>query len=94
MNTSMKIRLLTDEYLKAIGHRMRVVRTLLKMNQKELAREMNTSPAQISKIETGLAPPNLYHLKRLKELSDKDEYLKENLSWEWLMEGKGKGIIG
>jgi hypothetical protein len=30
----------------------------------------------------------------IKKLAEEDEYLRENLSWEWIVEGKGKGLIG
>ncbi len=90
----MKIRQLTDEYLFELGHRIKVVRTFLRLSQKEFARAMKTSPAQVSKLEAGQCPPNLYHLLKIKELAGQDAYLKEHLSWDWLLEGRGKGVLG
>ena len=50
--------------------------------------------AQMSKIESGGSAPTLYKLIRIKKLAGEHDYLRENLSWEWILEGKGKGLIG
>jgi len=47
----------------------------------------------MSKIEAGKAEPGIYHLLMIKKLADTDEYLRENLTWSWLLEGKGKGVF-
>lgn len=35
----------------------------------------------------------LYQLLRLKRVIEEDEYLRESVSWGWVLEGKGKGIL-
>jgi len=47
----------------------------------------------MSKIEAGKAEPGIYHLLMIKKLADTNEYLRENLTWAWLLEGKGKGVF-
>jgi transcriptional regulator with XRE-family HTH domain len=90
----MKAQNLSDEYLQELGHRLRIVRTFLKLDQRQMSKRMKTGQSQISKIEAGRSAPTLYHLIRIKKLAEEDEYLRDNLSWEWILEGKGKGIIG
>lgn len=90
----MKIRQLTDEYLFELGHRIRVVRTFLRLSQRDFALEIKTSAAHVSKLESGQCPPNLFHIIRIMELAKQDAYLKEHLSWDWLLEGTGKGVLG
>jgi transcriptional regulator with XRE-family HTH domain len=90
----MKAQNLSDEYLQAFGHRLRIVRTFLKLDQRQMSKRMKTGQSQISKIEAGRSAPTLFHLIRIKTLAEEDEYLRDNLSWEWILEGKGKGIIG
>jgi len=48
----------------------------------------------MSKIESGRSAPTLQELTRIKRLAEENDYLRDNLSWEWIMDGKGKGIIG
>jgi len=90
----MKAQNLSDDYLKGLGHRLRIIRTFLKLDQRQMSKRMKTGQSQISKIESGRSAPTLYHLIRIKKLAEEDEYLRESLSWEWILEGKGKGIIG
>ena len=89
----MKIQRLEKDYLIDLGHRIKLIRTYLKYDQKMLAEYLKTSPAQISKIESGKQAPNLYYLLMIKKLVDKDEYLRKNLSWDWILEGVGRGVI-
>ena len=89
----MKIQNLKSEYLIDLGHRIKLVRTFLKYDQKMLAEFLSTVPSQISKIESGKSAPTLYYLLRIKELVDQDDYLRENLSWDLLLEGKGRGVF-
>lgn len=90
----MKTQMLPEEYLQELGHRLKVIRTFLKMDQRQMSKWMKTGQSQISKIEAGRSAPTLYQLIRIKKIADENDYLRENLSWEWLLEGKGKGIIG
>ena len=90
----MKTKNLSDEYLQALGHRIKIVRTFLKFDQRQMAKRMKSGQSQISKIESGRAAPTLHQLFTIKKIADEDDYLRENLSWEWLVEGKGKGLIG
>ena len=90
----MKIQKLPDEYLEELGHRLKVIRTLLKLDQRQMSKRMKTGQSQISKIEAGRAAPTLHQLMKINDIAGEDDYLRENLSWEWILEGKGKGIIG
>jgi len=90
----MRIQKLPDEYLRDLSHRLRIIRTFLKLDQREMAKLMKTGQSQVSKIESGRSAPTLYQLRTIKRLADEDDYLRENLTWEWILEGKGRGIIG
>ena len=61
----MKIKKLKNEYLINLGHRIKLVRTYLKYDQKMLAEFLSTVPSQISKIESGKSAPTLYYLLRV-----------------------------
>ena len=89
----MKVQRLSPEYLLELGTRIKTVRTYLKYDQKKLAQYLRTVPSQLSKIESGKAEPGIYHMLMLKKLADTDEYLRDNLTWSWLVEGKGKGVF-
>jgi len=89
----MKIQRLSSEYLSRLGHRIKLLRTYLKIDQKMLAIHLETVPSQISKIELGKSAPTLNYLLKIKKLANQDEYLRENLSWDWLLEGKGRGFL-
>ena len=84
----------SSEYLQELGHRIRIIRTFLKLDQKDLSKLLKIGQSQMSKIESGRSAPTLQELKRIKRLAEEDDYLRDNLSWEWIMDGKGKGIIG
>jgi transcriptional regulator with XRE-family HTH domain len=84
----------SDEYLQELGHRIRIIRTFLKLDQKELSKLLKIGQSQMSKIESGRSAPTLHELIRIKRLAEENDYLRDNLSWEWIMDGKGKGIIG
>ena len=84
---------LSPEYLSEIGNRIKLVRTHLRYDQKQLAKYLRTAQSQLSKIEAGKAEPGIYHLFMIKKLADTDDYLQENLTWSWLLEGKGKGVF-
>lgn len=84
---------LSSEYMVEIGNRIKLVRTRLKYDQKQLARYLRTAQSQLSKIEAGKAEPGIYHLLMIKKLADTDEYLREYLTWSWLLEGKGSGVF-
>ena len=58
-----------------------------------MSQALDTAQSQISKIEAGNAGPTLYQLLRLKRVIEEDEYLRESVSWGWVLEGKGKGIL-
>jgi transcriptional regulator with XRE-family HTH domain len=89
----MKTQTMPEEYLQELGHRLRIIRTFLKLDQREMSKLLKTGQSHISKIEAGRAAPTLYQLMRIKKLTEDDEYLGANLSWEWILEGKGKGIV-
>ena len=83
-----------DEYRQELGHRVKIIRTFLKLDQKELSKLLKIGQSQMSKIESGRSAPTLQELTRIKRLTEENDYLRENLSWEWILDGKGKGIIG
>jgi len=89
----MKRRLPSEEYLFKLGHRIRIIRTFLKLDQKQMSERTQIAQSQISKIESGRAAPTLHQLLEIKKLADEDEYLSENLKWDWILEGKGEGLI-
>ncbi|PKN62628.1 MAG: hypothetical protein CVU57_23555 [Deltaproteobacteria bacterium HGW-Deltaproteobacteria-15] len=90
----MKTKYLSDDYLAELGHRLRIIRAFLKLDQKEMSRRLKVGQSQMSKIESGQSAPTLFQLIRIKKLSEENDYLRENLTWEWILEGKGRGIIG
>jgi len=89
----MKTQKISEEYLQELGHRLKIIRTFLKIDQRQMAILMKTGQSQISKIESGRSVPTLNQLLKIKEIAQKDDYLRENLSWDWILEGRGKGII-
>ena len=93
-NIPMKTQKLSREHLKALGHRFKVIRTILNLDQRQMSELMDTAQSQISKIEIGKSAPTLYQLIKVKEIANNTDSLRENLTWEWLLEGKGKGVIG
>lgn len=93
-NIPMKTQKLSREHLKALGHRLKVIRTILNLDQRQMSELMDTAQSQISKIEIGKSAPTLYQLLKLREIVDRNDSLRESVSWEWLLEGKGKGVIG
>jgi transcriptional regulator with XRE-family HTH domain len=90
----MKTHNLPDDYLAALGHRVKLIRTYLKFDQREMSERMHTAQSQISKIESGRSAPSVYQLLMVKNIADEDPYLREHLTWEWILEGKGRGVIG
>jgi transcriptional regulator with XRE-family HTH domain len=90
----MKTKDLSEDYLQELGHRFKIVRTFLKLDQLRMSQLMKIGQSQMSKIEAGRSAPTIYQLIRLKKIAEEDDYLRENLTWEWLLEGKGKGVIG
>ena len=89
----MKVQRLSPDYLAELGNRIKLIRTYLKYDQKQLSQYLRTAQSQLSKIEAGKAEPGVYHLLMVMKLADTDDYLRENLSWTWLLEGKGKGVF-
>ena len=89
----MKLQRLSPEYLLELGTRIKTIRTYLKYDQRRLAQYLQTAASQLSKIEAGKAEPGIYHLLMIKKLADTDDYLREHLTWSWLLEGKGKGVF-
>jgi len=87
-----KTQKLTRDYLQALGHRFRLIRVLLRYDQKQMSEALDTAQSQVSKIEAGLAGPTLYQLLKLKHLMEQHSDSCE-VSWSWILEGKGKGII-
>jgi transcriptional regulator with XRE-family HTH domain len=90
----MKTQKLPEEYLQGLGHRLKIVRTFLKLDQRQMSNLMKTGQSQISKLESGRSAPTLFQLLKIKEIAEKNDYLRENLSWEWILEGTGKRLIG
>ena len=93
IEVSMKRRGLSEDYLFKLGHRIRIIRTFLKLDQKQMSERTQIAQSQISKIESGRAAPTLNQLLEIKKLADEYDQLRENLTWDWILEGKGKGLI-
>lgn len=89
----MKQQRLSPEYMAEVGNRIKLIRIYLKYDQKQLSKYLQTTQSQLSKVEAGKCEMPLYLLLRVKKLADTDEYLRENLTWSWLLEGKGKGVF-
>ena len=85
---------LSDEYIQELGHRLKIIRTFLKLDQKEMSKLLKIGQSQMSKIESGRSAPTIQELTRIKRLAEENDYLRENLSWEWIMDGKGRGLVG
>ena len=93
-DTTMKTQKLSQKYLRELGHRFRIIRTILKLDQKQMSELIGTVQSQISMIEAGRSVPTLHQLIKIKRIAEEDDYLRENLSWKWILEGKGRGVIG
>lgn len=87
----MKLQRLSQEYREGIGTRIKTIRTYLKYDQKQLAQYLKIAASQLSKIEAGKAEPGIYHLLMIKKLAD--ERLEKGISWDWILEDKGKGVF-
>lgn len=85
---------LSKEYLEGLGHRIKLARTYMKLEQKEFAAMLKTAQSQVSKMESGKTSPTIYHLLTIKELADQNENVRGRLSWSWLLEGKGNIFEG
>jgi len=59
-----------------------------------MSRRMKVGQSQMSKIESGQSSPTLFQVIRIKKLAEENDYLRENLTWELILEGKGGTIIG
>ena len=90
----MKKERLPKDYLTAIGHRIKLVRTYLNLDQKEMSVLLETAQSQVSKIEAGKSAPTLYQLLKIKQALEKEPHPDRVVSWSWLLEGRGKGVIG
>lgn len=91
---TMKVQVLPEEHFRGLGHRLKIIRTFLNLDQREMSKLIKTRQLHISKIESGRTAPTLYQLMTIKRLSEQNDYLRKNLSWEWILEGNGKGILG
>ena len=90
----MKTQHLSGEYLQELGHRLKIIRAFLKFDQRKMSGLLKTGQSHVSKIESGRSAPTLFQLRTIKKLADENDYLRENLTWEWILDGTGKGIIG
>ena len=86
----MRIQKLPEKYMEELGLRIKLVRTYMRLEQKEFALKLKTAQSQISRIESGKTVPSLHHLLRIKSLADHHSKLEGELSWNWLLDGKGK----
>jgi len=89
----MKVQRLPKEYLAAFGMRFRLVRTVLGLDQFEMAKALETAQSQVSRVEMGKTGPSLHQLLVIKGLAEEDEGLK-GMTWEWLLQGQGRGLLG
>jgi len=65
-----------DEYLQELGHRVKIIRTFLKLDQKQLSKLLKIGQSQMSKIESGRSAPTLQELTRIKRLAEENDYLE------------------
>jgi transcriptional regulator with XRE-family HTH domain len=84
----MKMQRLSKEYLKGLGHRIKIIRTALGYDQMQMAELLETAQSQVSKIEAGTTSPSIYQLFKIKRAAEKNENLKAVASWDWILEGK------
>ena len=66
----MRIQKLPEKYMGQLGLRIKLVRTYMRLEQKEFALKLKTAQSQISRIESGKTVPSLYHLLAIKKLAD------------------------
>ena len=71
---------LSDEYIQELGHRLKIIRTFLKLDQKEMSKLLKIGQSQMSKIESGRSAPTIQELTRIKRLAEENDYLRKNLS--------------
>jgi transcriptional regulator with XRE-family HTH domain len=83
---------LSPDYLQKFGERLRLIRSMLRYDQKDMSEALDTAQSQVSKIEAGKAGPTLYQLLKLKKVMEEHPDLSE-VPWEWILEGKGKVTI-
>lgn len=55
-------------YLKKIGMKLRILRSLKDFSQDDLANKLDIDKSYYSKVERGLANPTILYLKHLSEL--------------------------
>ena len=55
---------LSDEYIQELGHRLKIIRTFLKLDQKEMSKLLKIGQSQMSKIESGRSAPTIQELTR------------------------------
>lgn len=78
------------QYLGKLGLRIKLIRTYMRLDQNELAVQLATVQSQVSRIEAGKTVPTLHNLLTIKELADRHPDLEGELSWNWLLHGKGE----
>ncbi|MDY6839624.1 MAG: helix-turn-helix transcriptional regulator [Thermodesulfobacteriota bacterium] len=83
---------LSPDYLQKLGERLRLIRSILRYDQKDMSDALETAQSQVSKIEAGKAGPTLYQLLRLKRVMEEHPDLRD-VPWEWLLDGKGKVTV-
>jgi transcriptional regulator with XRE-family HTH domain len=71
--------------IKQIAERMKAIRNALNLLQKDLAKELEISPANLSEIESGAAGPRYEVLYNLTK--------KYNVNIYYLLHGKGKMFV-
>ena len=63
----MKTNNLSEDYLREVGHRFKIIRTFLRFDQMKMSQIMKIGQSQMSKIEVGSPAPTIYQLIRLKK---------------------------
>lgn len=64
------------EFLKKIGLKLKVIRSLRGMSQDEIVNKLDIDKSYYSKVERGLTNPTLLYMKNLAEILDvKLEYI-------------------
>ena len=57
-----------DEYLKKIGMKLKLLRSLKNLSQDDIVSKLNIDKSYYSKVERGYTNPTLLYLKHLSEI--------------------------
>ena len=85
----MKTRQFPENYLVDLEHRIGLVLTYLRLDQKSFARMLQTSQSKLPRMESGNSASTLNQLITIKRLCDQSGFIRGDMPWAWLLEGQG-----